>query len=554
MIESFKVRPDFAPFIRYSMRERTARTDNTIQSFSYEQEKLQQKIAELEKLEAKAHQKIKALKKIAEKYKFLVETSSDMIFTVDLEGNFLFTNRAFKKSLGYSVREIKKINGFSLVHPEDLSKVKEQFAQLLEGKNVENMEYRYKTKNGSYIHVLNDAAPVFDSQGNVIAAFGVARDNTQRKMMEKELQEANEKLEQRVDQRTKELLILNEQLAREIIMYKESQEALHKSEEKYRVLVENAMDGIYIISPDGFEYVNPAFEKIFGYEEKEVCDKKFNFFDLIHPEDRLLIAKREEARKKGDKIPTLYSFRAITKEGELKHVEVDTIPLQGEKVRILGVLRDITKRKEAEEQLKNALKENEILLRELHHRVKNNMQIISSLLRLQARNIKNKKLHEAFKSCQNRIRSMALIHEKFYKSEDLTRIELDKYIQDLTIHLFHTYGVAPNIIRLTTEMENVHIEINRAISLGLIINELVSNSLRHAFPDGKKGEIRIKLRKSLNSKYELVIGDNGVGIPKDIDFSNTKSLGIQLVNDLVRQIAGHMDLKRDGGTSFQITF
>ncbi len=531
-----------------------AHTNDSIQSFSREEEKLQQKIAKLEKSEAKAHQKIKALKKTAEKYKFLIETSSDMIFTVDLEGNFLFTNKAFKKSLGYSVREIKKINGFSLVHPEDLTKVKEQFAQLIEGKNVENMEYRYKTKNGSYICILNDAAPVFDSQGNVIAAFGVARDNTQRKMMEKELQETNEKLEQRVAQRTKELGLLNERLAREIIMYKEAQEALHKSEEKYRVLVENAMDGIYIISPDGFEYVNPAFEEIFGYKEKEVCNKKFNFFDLIHPEDRLMIAKREEARKRGEKTPTLYSFRVMTKEGKVKHVEVDTIPLQGEKVRILGVLRDITERKEAEKQLKSALTENETLLRELHHRVKNNMQIISSLLRLQARNIKNKKLHEAFKSCHNRIRSMALIHEKFYKSEDLTRIELDKYIQELTIHLFHTYGVAPNNIRFTTEMEKVRIEINRAIPLGLITNELVSNSLRHAFPNGKKGEIRIKLRKSFNSKFELFIGDNGVGIPGNIDISNARSLGMQLVNDLVKQIEGQLDLKRDGGTSFQITF
>ncbi len=531
-----------------------AHTHDTIQSFSEGQEKLQQKIAQLEKSEAKAYQRIKALKKTTEKYKFLVENSSDMIFTVDLEGNFSFTNRAFKKILGYSLREIKKINGFSLVHPEDLAKVKEQFAQLVEGKNVENMEYRYKRKDGSYVHILNDAAPVFDSEGNVTAAFGVARDISQRKMMERKLQEANEKLEQSVNQRTKELLILNEQLAKEIIMYKESQEALHKSEEKYRVLVENAMDGIYIISPDGFEYVNPAFEKIFGYKEKEVCNNEFNFFDLIHPEDRILIAKREEARKKGVKIPSIYSFRAITKKGKLKYVEVDTIPLKGEKVRILGVLRDITKRKEAEEQLKNALRENEILLRELHHRVKNNMQIISSLLRLQARNIKNKKLHESFKSCQNRIRSMALIHEKFYKSKDLTRIELDKYIQALTIHLFHTYGVAPNTIKLTTEMDNVHIEINRAISLGLITNELVSNSLRHAFPNGKKGEIRIELHKSFNSKFELVIGDNGVGIPKNIDLSNTRSLGIQLVNDLVRQLDGQVDLKRDKGTTFQITF
>jgi PAS domain S-box-containing protein len=524
-----------------------AHTDNTKQQFSNEQGKLLNKIAELKKSEAESQKKMRALSKTAAKYKLLVETSSDMIFEVDLEGNFLFTNKAFKKCLGYSVREINKINGFSLVHPDDLANIKGQFSQLIEGKNAKNMEYRYKAKNGSYIHILNNAAPIFNSQKKVIAAVGVARDITQRKMMEG-------KLEYSVDQRTKELLMVNDQLAREIVRYKESQEALHKSEEKYRVLVENVMDGIYIISPDGFEYINPAFEKIFGYEEKEVCNKKFNFFDLIHSEDRDLIAKREEARKKGDKVPTQYSFRVITKEGTLKHVEVDTIPLKGEKVRILGVLRDITKRKEAEEQLKASFRENEILLREIHHRVKNNMQIISSLLRLQARNIKNKKLHEAFETCQNRIRSMALVHEKFYRSEDLASIELDKYIQGVAIHLFQTYGIDQNIIKLNTEMDKICIDINKAVSLGLIINELLSNSLKHAFPDNKKGEIQIKLQTIKNGNHKLVITDNGIGIPKNIDFSNTRSLGMQLVNDLVRQIEGHVDLKREHGTSFQITF
>jgi PAS domain S-box-containing protein len=524
-----------------------ASTANTLQEFPNEQEKLLKKITQLKRSELEANKRIDALSREVKKYKLLIDTSSDMIFTVDLEGNFLFANRAFNKSLGYSIREIKKINGFSLVHPEDLPQIREQFAQLIKGKNVENMEYRYKTKDGSYIQILNNAAPLFNSRRDVIGAIGVARDITQRKM-------AEEKLEQSVDQRTKELLILNDQLSREIVRHKQSQESLQKSEEKYRALVENVMDGIYIISPDGFEYVNPAFERIFGYNEKEVCSERFNFFDLIHPEDKDLIAKREEARKRGDKVPTQYSFRVITKQGELKHVEVDTIPLHGERVRILGVLRDITERKEAEEKLKATLKENKILLREIHHRVKNNMQIISSLLRLQARNIKSKKLHEAFKTCQSRIRSMALIHEKFYKSEDLARIELNKYIQDVAVHLFQTYGFDQNTIRLNMDMEKVHIDINKAMSLGLIINELLSNSLRHAFPDVKKGKIQIKLRRINNGNHELVISDSGVGIPEGMDILNTRSLGMQLVSDLVRQINGRMDLEREGGTSFQIIF
>lgn len=182
------------------------------------------------------------------------------------------------------------------------------------------------------------------------------------------------------------------------------------------------------------------------------------------------------------------------------------------------------------------------------------MQIISSLLRLQARNMKNKKLHEAFKTCQNRIRSMALVHEKFYRSKDLAKIELDKYIQEVAIHLFQTYGIDQDIIKLTTEMDKVYIDINRAVSLGLIINELLSNSIKHAFPNNKKGEIQIRLQKIKNGNYELVISDNGIGIPKNSDFLNTRSLGMHLVNDLVKQIEGHINLKRERGTSFQITF
>ena len=335
---------------------------------------------------------------------------------------------------------------------------------------------------------------------------------------------------------------------------KKMEEMLRESEEKYRALVDNVMDGIYIINPEGFEYINPAFERIFKCKKEEVCNKKFNFLDLIHPEDRDLITKRREARKKGKKLSSMYSFRVITKEGKLKHVEVDTVPLQEEEVRILGVLRDITKRKKAEDQLKNAFRENEILLREIHHRVKNNMQIISSLLRLQAQNIKDERLNEALNTCQNRIRTMALIHEKFYRSTNLARIEFGRYIQDLTLHLFHAYKINPDKIRHNIKMENIHIEINRAVSLGLIVNELLSNSIRHAFPNGRKGEIRMILRKIAKGKFELVISDDGVGIPEEIDFLNSSSLGIQLVNDLVKQIDGKIDLIRERGTLFKITF
>ena len=342
-------------------------------------------------------------------------------------------------------------------------------------------------------------------------------------------------------------------ILRDVTVRKETEHALRESEEKFKNLAEKSPNMIFINQEGRLVYVNKICEETMGYKRKEFYASDFEFLNLMAPESREKAKNSFLKNMSGKDIGPL-EYTIITRKGERIEALIATkIILYKGKSAILGIVTDISKGKRTEEQLKKALNDNNILLREIHHRVKNNMQIISSLLRIQARNIKNKKLHEAFKTCQNRIRSMALIHEKFYKSEDLTRIELDKYIKDLILHLFHTYGINPDVIKLDTEMENVHIEINRAISLGLIVNELVSNSLRHAFPYGKKGKIRIRLQNTLNNKFKLVISDNGVGIP-NIDFSNAKSLGMQLVNDLVRQIDGHMDIKREGGTFFQITF
>jgi two-component sensor histidine kinase len=199
-------------------------------------------------------------------------------------------------------------------------------------------------------------------------------------------------------------------------------------------------------------------------------------------------------------------------------------------------------------------KENEILLSEIHHRVRNNMQIISSLLRLQSKKTKDKKFLDMLRICQNRIRSMSLIHEKFCCSKDPAKIELAQYIHDLAHHLFHSYGVDPDNIKLNSWMEDIQIDINRAIPLGLIINELITNSLKHAFPDGKKGKIQINLHPNNQGKFEFVVKDNGIGFPKDSGSRDSDSLGMQLVNRLVEQIDGNIELHREGGTQFNITF
>lgn len=216
---------------------------------------------------------------------------------------------------------------------------------------------------------------------------------------------------------------------------------------------------------------------------------------------------------------------------------------------------EITERKRAEEKINISLQEKVVLLREIHHRVKNNLQVISSLLNLQSGYIEDKKSLEIFRESQTRVRSMALIHEKLYQSKDLNKIEFSEYIESLIKDLFKSYNIESSRITLKSKMEGIYFEIDTAILCGLIINELVSNSLKHAFPENRKGEIYIELNQnSGNNKYTLIIKDNGIGFPSNVDFRKTESLGLQLVTTLSEQLGGTIELNKNGFTEFKIEF
>jgi len=220
------------------------------------------------------------------------------------------------------------------------------------------------------------------------------------------------------------------------------------------------------------------------------------------------------------------------------------------------------RRRHAEEQINASLKEKEVLLKEIHHRVKNNLQVISSMLNLQSGHIKDGQTLQMFRESQSRVRSMALIHEKLYQSRDLAKIDFAGYIRDLANYLFRVYGANSYGIKLETNIDNVSLDIDTAIPCGLIVNELISNSLKYGFPadgvrskqSGSRGEIRVELRSDNNGKYVLVVSDNGMGISKDLDFQKTESLGLQLVNTLTEQLEGTIELDRRGGTKFRIIF
>lgn len=217
-------------------------------------------------------------------------------------------------------------------------------------------------------------------------------------------------------------------------------------------------------------------------------------------------------------------------------------------------------RKKKGEQIKKDLEEKIVMLMEIHHRVKNNMQVISSMLKMQSGYIRDEQDRQLFKDSLNRVKSMALIHEKLYQTKDLANIDFSEYVRSLAMHLFSTFGLDTYVVKLNTNIKDVFLDINTAIPCGLIINELISNSLKYAFLEGKEGIITINLagKKSTENKkekiYTLVVSDNGVGFPADVDFRNTESLGLQLVNTLVDQLHGDIKLYRRGGTSFKIVF
>ena len=300
-------------------------------------------------------------------------------------------------------------------------------------------------------------------------------------------------------------------------------------------IIESMIDSVIVLDMENrIIDLNPSAEKLVGNNTADVTGKPIG---SVWPECWSMLASDTQGGE-------------IIKDQCIYDVSISSLSDWRDRIvsRVV-VLRDVTDRKRTEK-IKQSLREKEILLQEIHHRVKNNIQVISSLLNLQSQYTDDKKSKEMFKECQNRIRSMALIHEKLYKSENLADINFNEYITDLVNGLHKSYGI--NTITVTVE-GNAFLGIDSAIPCGLIINELVSNSFKHAFTDGK-GEIKIDIH-SYTDTVELVVSDNGVGIPDDINFRESKSLGLRLVTILAEdQLNGTISLDRSGGTAFHITF
>ncbi len=344
-----------------------------------------------------------------------------------------------------------------------------------------------------------------------------------------------------------------------MVKRKKAEEALQESEERYRDLYENAPNAYLSIDPVNGSILrcNLAASQLLGFDKETILRMKV--FDLYADTPHGLPKAQEVFRrfKAGETIGDV-ELQMKHLDGHLIWISLSVEALKDDKGNVKesrSMVIDISERKRAEEALKASLEEKKVLLREIHHRVKNNMQVISSLLRLQFSKIDDKQHADMFKESQDRIKSMALIHEKLYQSEDLAHIDFSEYVKTLVTGLFRSHGVDTEKISTKLEVEGISLELDNAITCGLIINELVSNSLKYAFPQDGKGEIRVALRSINENEVELTVSDNGVGIPENLDFKNTESLGLHLVTILSEdQLHGKINLNRVGGTKYHIRF
>jgi PAS domain S-box-containing protein len=343
----------------------------------------------------------------------------------------------------------------------------------------------------------------------------------------------------------------------------QDRELLQRSEARFRTLVEGVKEyAIFRIDPTGHVATwNRGAARIKGYSEAEILGKHFSIFypapDIARglPQQLLERALRDgRCEEQGWR---------VRQDGSRFWADTVLTPLYDPAGKLEGfakVTRDYTERRNAEEQLRErqaqlaaSLKEREVLLQEVHHRVKNNLQVISSLINMQKRQMRDADGRRGLDECKARVEAIALIHEKLYQAKNYASIPFSEYARSLADNIFHATGVSPSNVVLKMEIESVALAVDRAIPCGLILNELISNALKHAFPAERQGAVHVELRRR-NADLLLAVGDDGVGMPTGFDLAKSDSLGLQLVSTLVEQLQARLEIVQHGGTTFRITF
>jgi PAS domain S-box-containing protein len=446
-----------------------------------------------------------ALRVSEERFRSVVTNLKEVVFQTDAAGLWTFLNPAWQEVTGFTIEESVGTPFFNYVQPDDRERNNLLFGALMERKkDYCRHEVRYLTQDGGFRWIEVFARLVLDADNRIIGTAGTLNDITLRKQAEQTLQ-------------------------------------------KQRVAIEAAIDGVSLLDDKGcYTYLNQTHVEMFGFERPE---------ELLGETWRRLYAESEIERFKNEAAPELSktgkwrgTVTATRRDGSTFAEEVSLTRIEGGG--LVCVCRDITDRIAAEQFVLNSLKEKEVMLKEIHHRVKNNMQIVSSLLNLQLDHLHDDEARSMFIESQNRIASMALVHEKLYQSTDLARIDFTDYLGDLTENLACVLGARARAIAVQLKSTGVRLGIDTAIPCGLIINELVSNAYKHGFPQGGPGVVTLSFERLSDGRLKLEVADTGRGIPAGIDLQKTRSLGMQLVNTLVRQLHGSIEVRRENGTRF----
>ncbi len=448
----------------------------------------------------------------------IIEEINEGYYEVDLDGNFIFVNDSMTRLLQYSRQELIGMNYRTYVPQEEVEGVYKTFNRVYRtGEIIKDYPVTNIRKDGTPLLIEESISCRRDREGRVIGFRGISRDVSKRRRAEDELKKNIQLLSD-----TGEMAEVGGwelDLSTKEVSWTDVVRRIHRVEPGYRAKLEEAMN---FFAPESRPALGEAFKK--AAETGESWDLE-SLFIPSGSKDRIWVRSLGKAVYSGDKI-----------------------------IKITGTFQNIDKYKRAEAQLRTSLREKDLLLREVHHRVKNNLQVVQSLLNLQARKIKDPLALAVFNQSRDRIRSMSLVHEKLYQSPDFTRIDMTDYLRSLSISLFHSSRISLDRVKLKVEVEKVHIGIDKAVPLGLIINELISNGLKHAFPGGRTGEIRVGLSMVDEEMIRLTVGDNGIGFPRDVDFGKTESMGFQVVMALVQQLEGTIGFHQEVGTEFRITF
>ena len=527
--------------------------------------------------------------KVKEQFDNMFEFAPDGIAIYDKRGTLIKSNSAFQKIFRYTVEELKNLSFNDFIHPEERAENIQLFQEILSGKRTHfRRETRYFRKDGRPVWGRVSASII--SNGNRLPEYVLVsiQNISDSKQTQINLQEAYAQLEKQLTEQTTELEQANTLLKQEIAERKKAQLALKVQQEFLQTLINlypNTIfaNGSYTVVTDATTLEAMESELQQAKEQlRAVLDAMPGFVAWINREGQYLGVNQYMAdsfnlspedfigkelgflQNSPELAQFMAQFIADSAQTSRQVVEAEVHGAtrnyliaaqkyhQDSLAVIVGI--DITERKLAEAKIQTSLREKEILLQEVHHRVKNNLQVISSLLDLQSQEIEDKGMLELFRESQNRVQSMAIVHEKLYQSKDFAKINFAEYAESLTSYLFKAYVLNINNITLDLDIADVNLNIDTAIPCGLIINELVSNALKYAFPYNTQGTIRIALHSESDNHLKLTVQDNGVGLPMNWDVKSVKSLGIQLVNILTKQLKGTIELDKSGGSKFIIRF